>query len=612
MAARTNFLIIFLCLCARLYAQDVPLQQDTAKQKIQEQDTTRQKFIDKIQNTKASQAFVHSITRSNRDTVFNHKSEDAFLPFQGKIIRHIYINHIGFDKTMYDTTRSIKNTVTKIGNALHSNTRDWVIKDNLFIKEGKRLNPYTIADNERYLRDLDFILDARIKVQESEGDSVDLIVVTRDVFSLGATFNPHSANNYAFKIRDTNLAGWGQRLLFNGVFDASRNPMFGPEISYTKNSVGGSLTSLSVGYTTLNTASSYGEENEYAGFVRLDRPLVSPYTRIAGGFELSHNWSQNVYTAADSLFKKYNYDVGDCWIGYNIGINNIVKNRTRHFVAVRAFEQKFINKPLQPAEIINPIYNSKTYVLGEFGFFRQNFYKTRFIYGFGRTEDVPYGERLSFLAGWVQQLNMDRLYLGAEFERTLANKKGDFYQYLLRAESYHFQNNFQDIGLLASASLNSRLHVYRKIKMRQYFRVGYTSLIERTTNPYLLLNNDFGVSGLKSDSLKGTQRLSFHSETVIFTNWKLLGFKFAPLAFTDVAFLSKEHQHIFYNEPYYGIGLGIRTRNENLVFGTIEARCTLFPRIAPGGSHFNFSIRSNLRIKSTGTLVKAPSFIQYN
>jgi hypothetical protein len=288
-----------------------------------------------------------------------------------------------------------------------------------------------------------------------------------------------------------------------------------------------------------------------------------------------------------------------------------VKNRSRHFFALRTFHQKFGPRPTQPSEILNPIYNNKTYVLGQITFFNQNFYKTRYIYGFGRTEDVPYGERFSFLTGWVSQLNRDRLYLGTELEKTFANRKGYFHQYVLRAEAFDFQSSIEDISLLASASINSRLYVYPRVKIRQYVRLGYTALIKRTLDPYLFLNNDFGVDGLKADSLKGIQRLGFHTETVFYTNWKFLGFRFAPLVFGDVAFLAKGSEQVFYDKPYYGIGLGLRTRNENLVFGTIEARATFFPRVEDG-SHFKFSLRSNLRIKSTGTLVKAPGFIQYN
>ncbi|HTJ51679.1 MAG TPA: hypothetical protein VL443_19605 [Cyclobacteriaceae bacterium] len=576
-------------------------------------DTTHQRLVHKIRQSKTSKALLNSVkTHSNPDTLFNTRSESVFMQYSGKIVRHININHIGFDKTIYDTTRSVKNTITRIGNSLHSNTKVWVIKNNLFIREGKALNPYRVADNERYLRDLNFILDARIYVEPVSADSVDLTVVTRDIFSLGASFSPNSPHKYTYKVHDVNVAGWGQQIQTNGLIENGRNPMLGPEFIYSKNSIGGTLTNLSIGYTTLNTGSSYGEENEYAAYVRLNRPLVSPYTRLAGGLEISVNQSKNVNVAPDSLFKSYRYVVNDFWIGYNIGINSRVKNRNRHFAAIRFFSEQFLSQPKQPIERINPLYNNQDYVLGQFTFFNQNFYKTRYIYGFGRTEDVPYGKRFSVLAGWSHQLFLNRLYMGIDFDRTIVHGKGDFYQYSFRAETFDYKQELQDISLLASASLNSRLHVYKHFKIRQSLGASYTAIIKPTINRLLQIDNDFGVSGIRADSVRGQQRLGLHTETVMFTNWKLLGFHFAPLIFGDMAFISKNNDQVFYDKPYYGLGGGMRTRNENLVFGTIEFRGTYFPRVPQGGSHFSVTLRTNLRIKFTGSLINAPSFIQYN
>lgn len=594
-----GFLIVCLMACA------------TVIQAQQEQDTTSKTLINKIQETKASKAIVHSITRRPVDTVFNIKSEDLFMPYSDRIVRNIIINHIGFDKTMYDTARSIKNTITRIGNSLHSNTKPWVIRDNLFIEQGKPLNPYKLADNERHLRDLDFVLDARITLKRVGKDSIDIIIVTRDVFSIGASFSPRSATKYKFKIRDTNLAGWGQQLQFNGLYESDRYPAFGPEVIYSKSSVLGSLINLSTGITTLNNGSSYGDENEYAAYVRLDRPLVSPYSRLAGAFELSRNWSENVYLTSDSLFRNYDYDITDFWIGYNIGINNSFKNRNRHFISIRTFQQRFAGPPSLPIDSLNPVYNDKKFVLGQITFFNQNYYKTRYIYGFGRTEDVPYGQTISLLAGWVNQLYTNRLYVGTDFERSFANKKGDFYLYALRTEAFRYKHEFQDISALLSGSVNTRLYVHRRVKLRQSFRASYTQIFKPTINLPLLLDNDFGVIGLASDSVRGVKRLGLHLETVFYTNWKLLGFRFAPLIFGDVAFIAKNKESIFYDKPYCGVGVGVRTRNENLVFGTIEARCTFYPRIEEG-EYFRLSLRSNLRVKFSGSLVKPPALIRYN
>jgi hypothetical protein len=91
-----------------------------------------------------------------------------------------------------------------------------------------------------------------------------------------------------------------------------------------------------------------------------------------------------------------------------------------------------------------------------------------------------------------------------------------------------------------------------------------------------------------------------------------LGFKFAPFIFTDAVILAKDNEELLWKAPYYGIGGGLRTRNENLIFGTIELRMFYFPRVAEDLSQFRITLAGNLRIKYSSSFVKAPALITYN
>lgn len=567
-----------------------------------------------IQNGKVAQEIIESITkRPSADTLFNLPSEDAFLPYKGKIIRRIDIEHLGFERSFYNGTKKVRRAIVNIGNSLHSDTKERVIRNNLFISENKPLNPYKVADNERYLRDLEFILDARIDVTPVAGtDSVDLVVTTRDVFSLGGSLRPRSATEYTFRVYDANLLGQGQRLQFNGLVEESRNPVFGSEIFYTRNSVGGSLANLSVGYTSLNTGSSYGDEYESAYYLRISRPLVSPYTRMVGGLEWSHNWSSNVNGYPDTLFLNYRYNVYDLWTGYNIGVHNNYENRSRHLVSMRWFHQDFRKRPGKEVFNLDPLYNDVSYLLGEVTFFKQNFYKTRYIYGFGRTEDVPYGHSAYVTVGWAKQLNLERPYLGMGISKKVVNRAGDFYEADIHGATHWRSGEVEDATMVLAFSWFSHLMERKHLKIRQYIKGSYAMLVNRTTSQLLSINNEFGVRGFTTDSLRGESRLGFTTETVFFTNWRLFGFRFAPITFADVAFLSTDNKDVFYDKPYWGIGAGLRTRNENLIFGTIELRFTYFPRIEEELSHFKVTLSSNLRVKYTGTFVQPPRFIRPN
>jgi hypothetical protein len=471
-----------------------------------------------------------------------------------------------------------------------------------------------LADNERYIRDLDFIVDARIIVVplSSTADSVDVLVVTRDVFSIGGSFNPRGVDETKFKIYDANFMGWGQRLQFNGHYDQDRDPNFGYEVYYRKSSLGGSLVNVTAGYTQLNTGSSYGNEYESAYYLRLDRPLVSPYSRLAGGLEFSRNWSKNFYHTEDSIFRNYRYDVNDAWIGYNIGARNNHGNRSRHFISARIFQQRFLDKPKQPQDAVNPAFNSRTFVLGAFTFFRQEFYKTQFVYGFGRTEDVPYGQNLSILAGWQNLLDLQRAYIGIDAEKSFVHSGGNFYTLSFRAGGFPYQGQWEDATLLLSGKLFSRLKSYKKFLIRQSADLDFTYVFNQRTNTLLDINQTYGLEGFVADSVLGTKRLHARYELVLYSPWKILGFRLAPIVFADVAMIAEKNTTLFYDKPFIGIGSGIRTRNENLVFGTIELKFFYYPRVVEDISQFKISVSSNLRIKYSGSFVKAPSIIVYN
>ena len=586
-------------------------KQDTTKTRG---DTTKTgQIIQDIKDSKISKQIMKSITRSNTsDPTAAVKSEEAFMPYEGKIIREILIRHISFQRTVYDTTKSIRNTVTKLGDKLHTTSKDWVIRDNLFIRENKPLNPFKLADNERHLRDLNFLLDAKFYVipLRDAPDSVDLVVLTRDVFSLGGTVSP-SPSRTRFRLYEANFAGQGQRLELNGVYDADRQPDFIYEFLYRKNSIGGTFIDATVGYTQLNTGSSYGEEDEKAYYVRLDRPLVSPYTRYAGGIELSRNWSENFFGKNDTLFLNYRYTVNDFWIGYNIGANSN-NDRSRHFIAIRAFDQHFSRVPVQLSEQQKPLYNDQAYVLAAGTFFKQDFYTTRYIYGFGRTEDLPYGHRVSVMSGWTRHSGVVRPYVGLDAEKSFVTRTGEFYTAALRAGGFTNHGGVEDGVVLLSGSLISRLIPRGEFLFRTSITADYTRVFRQRTIMPLDINNDFGLQYFRADSLWGTKRFHIQTETIAFSPWQLLGFRFAPFAFGEMAMISGNERSIFYDKPYFGFGGGVRTRNENLIFGTIELRLVYYPRTTENISSFNLRLTSNLRIKYSAGFVRAPSFVRYN
>jgi hypothetical protein len=576
---------------------------------VAQQDTTRNKLL----NSKLGQKALGTVKKSNRsDKVATLKSEDAFLPYEGKIIRKIIINKIGFEKSIYDTTRKVRSAIVGFANSLHVDSREGVIRDNLFFRENKPLNPYLLADNERHLRDLDFILDSKIKVIPVKGSKtmVDVEVTTRDVFSIGFKFDPIAINAFQFDLFDANVSGQGQRVQLNTLYDAERSPQLGFEALYRKSSIGGTLINPSIGYTQINSGRSFGNENEHAFYVRLDRPLVSPYSRMAGGIEVSKNYSYNNFDKTKEDFRVYSYHLEDVWTGYNMGISNKVNKRKRHFVALRYFNQTFNDKPTQISEQLNPTYNNQQFLLGSLTLYEQNFYETQYVFGFGRTEDIPYGKRVTLTSGWASEAGIDRMYAGITATREIVNRAGNFLSATASAGSFFSTGKSEDAFLNVSAVYYSRLWIKHSLKIRQRIEGGYAKAFNNKIRPLLTLNTQ--LNDFTADSLFGYQRLYLSTETTVFTKGQLAGFRLAAFGSIESAVIQPEANGKLFQKFVFSLNGGVRIRNENLIFGTIELRGFYFPNAVEGIDQFSVQVSTNIRLKYTSTFVRPPSFVSYN
>ena len=556
---------------------------------------------------------VQAISKKE-DEVLVEKSEDPYLDYEGKIIRRIIVKHLGFEKNIIDTARTFKDYVSRAANKLHSNTKENVIRNNLFVKEGKPLNPYRVADNERWLRNLNYILDARIYVEPivNEIDSVDLLVITRDVFSLGGSFEPNFPTKYVVGLQEVNLAGRGQTVQIGQVVDETRSPNYGYKGSYLLSNIKGSFIDGSVGYTSLNDGVHVGNENENSLYLRLNRSLYQPFARLAGGIEMSYNASVNVFKRPDSVFAKYDYTVQDYWLGYSFGHKKLAKdlkeNRSRKFIAIRGYDQYFLSKV--NTERTEPdlfIFRNKTSLLTQLTFFRQDFYKTQYVLGFGRTEDIPYGYRISFTSGWERELGIKRAYLGSELYYNKILPSGSILTFDVNLASYFYHAKQQDGFVSLSFTRFSKINELGKMKVRHQYIAGYAAIVNQQTRRGIDIRDANGILGFLPDSLVGFQRVTASQEVTVFTPYKLLGFHLAPILRADFAII-RRFPTLFRSENFFsGFSVGLRARNENLVFNTIEARLFYYPKTVEILKHDRFNVTVNFKIKYPSNLINKPA-----
>ena len=549
------------------------------------------------------------------------KLANPYVIHAGKSVRTIYVTSLGFERNMYDTTK-IKNTFgSVIANAFHKNTGHKIITNNLFFKEGSKINPYLIADNERHLREQVYLQDARIILVAVPGstDLVDVFVITKDVFSIGGNLNFSGVDRAQVEVKEENFAGSGSKIAVSSFYERQRRPNFGYGFDIIARNMKGSFINWSLGYQTYKSAFNSGRSEESFIYTRFEKPLITPYVRWVGAADISYSKTYNAYLK-DSLYLsdfKYSYLNTDAWFGYNIGSRKLIftdaNNRLRKFVSLRAIHLRFDQLPQINRTSYDYRYADISGILIAFSAFKQNFYRTSFIYGFGRNEDVPEGFTASLITGLTNKIGRTRSYYGIDVQRSHFNKKGFYSTYIFKFGSYAFKNVWEDIDLLLSVDHFTRLkNMNSKWYNRFFYSASFTKQIRPVLNQPLYLHSMFGLPYYDNTNIVADFRGTIKGEAVFYNMHKIWGFRIAPFIFSDLSLITPVNRTFDKSNLYSAVGAGVRTRNENLVFGTIELKGYFFPTPIGYMKNYKIEINTNIRFKYNNAFNLKPDFVVPN
>ncbi len=553
------------------------------------------------------------------DTVV--KNNDLFEIFGGAVIRKIIINHIPFGKSLNDSSKTLDNFLTRFASKLHHNTKNKIVRNNLFFKEGDKVFPYLLADNERHLREQLYLQDAKIIIEPANDDAteVDVYVDTKDIFSLGGNINLINAKSGELSISEENLMGNGDYLGLQTFYDGDRRNSFGYGAEYKRRNIKGTFTDWNIGFRNFAPAFNSFRNEETVVYSSLTKPLVSPYFPLTFTLSAEHRSTMNMYID-DSTYKRnfrYQYYTLDAWAAYNIGSSkkniNQLANRRRTFIALRGFKQNFTTIPRRYEDFFFYQYANVAGVLGSISILKQDFYKGRYIYGFGRNEDIPEGYNASVIAGYTNKEQRDRMYVGVDFDKSYFSGRGNYFKYGFKFGSYIHDRNLEDITWLLSFDYFSKLRTLNsKWKQRTFINASFTKLNNIVLYEPLYLSSNYGLSEFTNTGIGAEFRATIKGEMVFFNRLFIAGFKFAPFVFMNTCFLTPRRRDFSKTDGYSSIGAGIRSRNESLVFGTMELRAFYFPRKNVDMTDFKIEFTTGLRFKYNSQIVKRPEFVVVN
>jgi len=550
------------------------------------------------------------------------KNESPFTKFKGKVIHQIQVNSVSYTTPFNDTMSTGKKLKRAMEEALYSSTTNKTMLKNLFFNTGDTLYPFLIADNEKFLRELPFIQDARIvtSIDPTDSNGVIMNIEWKDIFPFGGSANIGSIQSFNAEINHNNVLGLGDKIQINALYDLDRRPLAATGFEYIKRNFLGSFLNLTFGIDKIKPTFNSGRREEYARYIKGDLPLVSPYHSFTGGFEFGTYASSNTYNtrAPYQHMYKYAYGMMDGWMGINIGAGLRVKDnlqtRLRKFISFRAISKRFSVIPDTAAIKYDIHYSNIDAGLVAFNIFKQEYYHTNFIYGFGRNEDVPEGYSFSVVSGLTQRNTRTRPYIGIDYERDYFIDQKNYTNFNIKMGGYLHNGSLEDIGFLSSVNYFTGLKKLSNPKWskRNFVQISAAQQLNTILNEPLYLRSEYGIPTFKNDNIQAATRVSCNIESVYYNTVKYYGFSFAPFMFVNSSYIKLIGEALEKASIYTALGVGCRTRNENLVFGTIELKAYYYPRTISNMTPLNVSLSTGLKFRYNSQLIRRPDFVQLN
>lgn len=579
-------------------------------------DTLRYEYT-KIKNIANKSGFTKELyklvfvnPKRNRINVMRtQNSEDRFSDFTGEKIRKIDIKVLPpYGTSVYDTTYSEQDLgwLRVVANKIHMKTAEWTLRKQLTIKPGDRLIPFELVQNEILLRRLAYIEDVSILVNQVPGvpGEVDLTIICKDDFSWGMEVASNFINSARLEVQNKNFMKIGHQLEYQISYRGTKDQKWGNIIQYQINSILGTHFDMTAYY-----------QNDYSAkqfFGTLERQFVTSNVKWAGGLTIARVFRADNLPDVDLKHQDYefNYHAQDVWGGRSFLLNSRHRYTRNLYVTGRFLNTIFNDRPDISLDSNQFYYNRHSY-FAAVTFQKLRYYKANLIYDFGRTEDIPTGLSSVFTMGYENNDFQNSTYWGYEIRYSHFNKHTERYYAVDAAlSSYLYGGKFQRGLFKAGLHHISNLLSWGNYRFRFYNDINYVTGFRRYPDDYLYFRDD-DILGFDSDTLRGNQRLACSLSTTFFFPYIYKGFRMSLTSFVDFGTIVPKETSVFKGRTYWGLGLAVNLRNDNIVFKNISLRLSFYPNPPADMRWIQTSMSGNLQNGFYDFQVGKPKIILY-
>ena len=535
---------------------------------------------------------------------------DPNLKHKGKVVRRIDVHVLDpFGYSVLDTAQSPTNLIQRAGNSLHRRTRANVVRGLLLVHPLDTLDPLRISESERVLRASPMVNDATVRVVPIRGtrDSVDVFVLVHDKWNIDVSGEADLSSG-SVTLRDLNFLGWGHQLAQRVAF-VSNSPEVELEGTHAIYNIKRSYIRSTLSYST-------SSEVDRAAF-SLDRGFYSALTRWAGGVYLGKTWTRAPYVdpgtgnTIDQLIAPIALDT---WLarGFTLGDGQSVASRSTNLVlGVRYAQTRYADRPSPELDTYR-VYSNTSLYLTSVGLSMRQYYRERYLYRFGATEDVPEGLLLAVSGGALKRELMTTMpYVGIEFSGGANTEHFGYLSGSLGYGTFFKESKAVDGTLRGELTYFSNIADLGRWHFRQFVRARSTFGFSKPVYSYLTYGGS-ELYGLSGDTLIGTYKLLLNFETVAYAPYNLLGFRIAPVMFIGFGDLGNESDAVFSGRIHSAFSLGLLVRNENLLTKTFEITVGYYP-VLPDGRRNVFQLNPSVSfaLGARGFTFDRPNVVSY-
>ena len=436
---------------------------------------------------------------------------DEELVRRGAVIGEIYIQ----TDDIFDPEQPGENRfLFRLANRLHVTTRPNTVERKLLFRSGEPYDPRILRETARYLRSLDYIFDAVVEPIRYQGNRVDVVVRTRDVWTLNAGAGLKRSggeNTFQLQLEESNFLGTGRFVDLKFVDGPDRSSS---RFRYVDDALFNSRFELRLWYAD----NSDGHRHIFD----LERPFFALDTRWSGAVKvLSDLRRERVYLQGRVRHRfMHEKTFAEFRTGFSRGYDAEGGHARRWHVGYTYEEDRFSEDVRSNPIFDIPADRRHSYIWAGYEFVEDGFVEARNLDQLNRVEDLNFGREFHARLGYSSE------FLGADSNKLFFSASLHFGWQLNRGQTLFFDGwtsgrwgREGEENTLVGTEIRYYLETFRRHRLHIAVRGDMAFNLDPESQ--LLLGGDEGLRGYPRNFQNGSRRFLVNIEQRFYTNWHL-------------------------------------------------------------------------------------------